>query len=164
MYDYPSISFADANTGYAAGMSGKIIKTIDGGNTWTVFPYQTNNYLNSIIATDINTVYVAGNYGTIMKTSNGGGFVTINDIPKEELEFSIYPNPAKTKVSISIPNNKTKDEIIITILNIQGELLLTKKFRNMNLMEFELSGLTDGIYLFKIQTETGIETQKLIIQ
>jgi len=163
VYDYRSISFADYNTGYAAGMSGTIIKTPDGGKTWTNYPDIINGYFNSICATTNNTVFVAGVYGTIMKTDNGGGSVNVKEVEKEESGFTIYPNPAKTKITIT-NENKVQGEVSIRLYNIQGRLLLIKEFSNKNLMEMELGGFKDGIYLVKIQTEAGILARKVVIQ
>src|SRR5665647_495770 len=41
--DYASVSFVDANIGFAAGASGTIIKTTDGGETWTKLNTETTS-------------------------------------------------------------------------------------------------------------------------
>ena len=60
--------------------------------------------------------------------------------------------------------SRLTEEVSIRLYNIQGRLLLIKEFSNQNLMEVELSGFKDGIYLAKIQTKAGNETRKIVIQ
>jgi photosystem II stability/assembly factor-like uncharacterized protein len=67
-----TIYFTDANTGYAVGDSGIIIKTINGGVSWTVQPSGTASHLMSVYFTDANTGYVVGDNGIILKTTTGG--------------------------------------------------------------------------------------------
>jgi len=67
-----SIHFINENTGFASGEFGTIIKTIDGGNKWSIS--QTNTYcdVNSIFFLNETDGYAAGNSGTIMKTTDCG--------------------------------------------------------------------------------------------
>lgn len=65
-----SVYFTNANTGYAAGDSGVILRTIDAGTSWSALSSGTTNYLGSICFTNLNTGYAVG--GTILKTSDGG--------------------------------------------------------------------------------------------
>jgi photosystem II stability/assembly factor-like uncharacterized protein len=67
-----SIYFTDASTGYAAGGSGTIIKTTDGGTTWVSLPSVTVNRLYSIRFFNGNVGYAVGDHGTILKTLNAG--------------------------------------------------------------------------------------------
>jgi len=42
--------------------------------------------------------------------------------------------------------------------------ILQDKFRNKQQMEMDVSALTKGIYLVKIETTVGIESKKLVMQ
>jgi len=67
-----SIKFSNPNDGMAVGVSGTILKTVDGGNSW-VFEY--SNILESISdisMIDKDTVYAIGGQGSINKSLNGG--------------------------------------------------------------------------------------------
>ncbi len=70
------IRFIDATTGYAVGDGGTIIKTTDGGSTWTVQNSGTAYDLYSVYFTDKNTGYVTGGVtywlSILLKTTNGG--------------------------------------------------------------------------------------------
>lgn len=68
-----SVFFTDANTGYVVGSYGLILKTNDGGLTWSQqYSDSSINSLFSICFTDENTGYAVGGQGTILKTVNGG--------------------------------------------------------------------------------------------
>ncbi|MCX6248218.1 MAG: YCF48-related protein [Bacteroidetes bacterium] len=67
-----SVFFTSADTGYAVGYSGTIIKTIDEGMTWSTLSSGTTEDLNSVFFTSSLTGYAAGNFGTLIKTSDGG--------------------------------------------------------------------------------------------
>ena len=73
-----SISFADANTGYIAaanpgGFGGTIIKTTDGGSTWTSVYTTTAASVNALVATNATTVHaVRSEDGSVINTTDGG--------------------------------------------------------------------------------------------
>ena len=81
------IDFVNPFTGYVCGQSGKAMKTIDGGATWTDISLTTTNYTvvgggfntprtqyyRCIIAIDANTAIMSSqNNGCILRTTNGG--------------------------------------------------------------------------------------------
>ena len=70
-----SVFFTDSNTGYAVGNAGTILKTADGGVTWSIYSSGPINQLNSVFFTDANTGFAAGTGSTgdlILKTSDAG--------------------------------------------------------------------------------------------
>ncbi len=67
-----SISFTDANTGYAVGDTGTIFKTNDAGTTWIDIPSGKSNSLSSVFFINANTGFVVGDNGTIQKTIDSG--------------------------------------------------------------------------------------------
>jgi hypothetical protein len=85
----------------------------------------------------------------------------------EELEIStgmtLYPNPATNIISIKT-NNSLQGETTICIFNMNGVLLQQEKFQSQDLIEMDVSALTKGFYLVKIQMNKGIETKKLVVQ
>lgn len=121
-----SIQFTDNNTGYAVGNCGTIIKTMNGGITWSSLLSGTPNRLLSVWFTDSNTGFVVGDSGVILKTLNA--------------------------------------ETIVGIYNLTGGQVKYSKFCDHNLMEMDVSTLPKGMYLVKLQTRSGVECRKLIIQ
>jgi photosystem II stability/assembly factor-like uncharacterized protein len=67
-----SVSFTDSTTGYIVGNEGIILKTENGGGTWSPLNSGTSNSLLSVCFSDPATGYVVGSNGTILKTVNAG--------------------------------------------------------------------------------------------
>src|SRR5713101_7002233 len=66
------VSFMDANAGTAVGYNGTILRTLNGGKTWTIQSSGTTNYLHGLSFTDPNMGTVVGDSGTILRTSDAG--------------------------------------------------------------------------------------------
>ena len=68
--------FIDENTGIMGGSSGLILKTIDGGDTWTVidnFMAQgTNLHINMLHVAPNDDIFAGGSKGNLMKSTNDG--------------------------------------------------------------------------------------------
>ena len=70
-----SVQFVDANTGFAVGGSdnaGTVLKTIDGGKSWSIVLNKEYNMLFSVYFTSPDNGYAVGQAGTIIKTVDGG--------------------------------------------------------------------------------------------
>jgi photosystem II stability/assembly factor-like uncharacterized protein len=160
-----SVYFTDTNTGYAA--CSRILKTIDGGATW-IEVWSGSGGVNSFFFTETNTGYAVGyevlTGGTILKTTNGGGLVSIKETSNPQSSFTIYPNPASTKISITTTSNKSNEQVQISIFSINGQLIRSDKFQKPERFDMDVSTMQKGIYLMRIQSTEGVETQKLVLQ
>jgi photosystem II stability/assembly factor-like uncharacterized protein len=75
--------------GYAAGNSGTVVKTIDGGANWTPLTSGTTQNLRGLFFTSIDTGYVVGYNGIMLKTVNGGASWTPLTSGVNNMIFSI---------------------------------------------------------------------------
>jgi photosystem II stability/assembly factor-like uncharacterized protein len=158
-----SVCFVNEMTGYAVGDYGVVLCTNDGGITWAVTCTGAPSFLRSVTFTDETHGYIAGYFGTILSTNTGGSFVPVYPNKKPANEVTIYPNPAKTEITIEDENASNQGAITISIHGIHGELLKIEEFKNKNRMDLKLDGLDTGIYIVQIRTKSSNETQKLII-
>jgi len=83
-----SIAFSDADSGYAVGYEGRIIKSGDAGRNWGFTVYPINRDLNKIVYAGSGTYYVAGgnkthdSIQTILRTTDyGNSWDVIYDVP-----------------------------------------------------------------------------------
>ena len=74
-----------------------------------------------------------------------------------QTQFSIHPNPASN--TLFFEGNQGGH---LTLINPQGAVVKTLELSNKE--EIDVSGLPTGIYLFKLQSETGVSVQKLMIK
>ncbi len=66
-------------------------------------------------------------------------------------EFNLYPNPANEKISINLSGTKN-ETIILNVYDLSGRLILAPQINvSANLLEIDVSQLTSGTYLSKIQ-------------
>jgi len=69
---FKSIYFNNANTGWAVGYLGIILKTTNGGNNWIIKPSGTSSLLFSVYFSDAYIGCAVGVSGTIVVSSDGG--------------------------------------------------------------------------------------------
>lgn len=70
--DLLSVDFIDAENGWACGRWGTVIRTEDGGNTWSKQPTPTEYTLSSICFIDAQMGVAVGDMGEIIVTRDGG--------------------------------------------------------------------------------------------
>ena len=69
---FRSADFVDAFVGYACGSNGLLMKTTDGGETFTELNPGTSVFLYDVDFIDADTGYVGGASGLLIKTTDGG--------------------------------------------------------------------------------------------
>ncbi len=109
---------------------------------WSVYPYLPSG---NIIISDINSGFF------LVRDETLG----INDISNNS--FSIYPNPAKTTLNIKSVNEPITN---LQLYNVLGQQLLNKDFTDNIEQIVDISTLSKGMYLIKINNNT---TQKVLI-
>ncbi|WP_163710918.1 carbohydrate-binding protein [Mangrovibacterium lignilyticum] len=83
------------------------------------------------------------------------------DIIKQELSFSIYPNPANHQLMVKYLANST-DNYLLTVRNMLGEILQsTKVSGSMN--ELNLNNLKNGLYLIQLIDKGRQTSQPFLI-
>lgn len=140
-----SVHFVNPSLGYINNAGG-IYKTIDGGNSWNVQqvnPVSTINRINFLN----DTIGYALSNNAVYKTNNGGKLVGLN-LNRPVYKLKIYPNPASSYIKIE--SEKIKE---ISILSIDGKLMLNQTSTSPNQIRIELPYLPKGIYLLKVLHE-----------
>ena len=94
-------------------------------------------------------------------TVSGNGLTGINNIT--ENNFTIYPNPSNGIFTIDLLTSVGLSNVKIT--DITGKIIYKEQFTIHNSQfTINLTNQPAGIYFLNIQTETGIYTEKIIIQ
>lgn len=79
--DLYDVVFVDANNGYAVGNNGMVVKTTNGGTTWTVATAGTMETINAVCFDPSGVVGVAaGDNGFVYRTLNGGATWSSEDL------------------------------------------------------------------------------------
>ena len=116
----------------------------------------------------------AGTVSTVNEDFNGtkrpqsskidiGAFEFLYSTKSEKIqrtnEINIYPNP--TNNILTIECGSTHNQIHITIMNINGQKLMDCEQKNLK-SDIDISYLTSGIYLLKLQEGNHVEVKKII--
>lgn len=86
LYD---VHFPTADTGYAVGYKGTILKTIDAGETWFTLNSNTLSDIQTVHFLNANTGFAAGDSG-IFKTTNGGINWSYINVPTSQPLNDLY--------------------------------------------------------------------------
>jgi len=140
--------------------SGATFQWLDCDNAFAIIPAAISQ---SFTALANGNYAVAITQGTCADTSSCVQIISIGiaSIPTEEI--SIFPNPAHNKLTIT--SSTPQKQTLITIFNMQGQLV--KQIPNPQSsvpIEIDVSALSKGIYLVRIQSENGVVNKKLVIQ
>ncbi len=90
------------------------------------------------------------------------GFVGVNELANNTVVVELYPNPANDILNVNIGLENSNEAITINIINILGEIILTKKQIIQNSV-FNIQHLTSGVYYVQINVGNNTFSKKLII-
>ncbi|MCI0448282.1 MAG: YCF48-related protein [Chlorobi bacterium] len=152
------IDFSGGNTGYAVGYSGSVLKTTDGGVSWSPQTSGTSAVLRSVNFIDSLTGYAASDGGVIIKTTNGGVTAFNNqngNIPAEYRLNQNYPNPFNpvTRIGFELPVGATR-RVALTVFDALGREIETLVNRRLSPGTYEVdwdaSNYPSGVYMYKL--------------
>ncbi|MFC4816078.1 T9SS type A sorting domain-containing protein [Flavobacterium sp. GCM10023249] len=117
----------------------------------------------------IGTVIPVGptNFIGIVSENNGVARITARSLSELTLAkdkfddiagLQVYPNPAKTYLNITSDSFATKN---VEIYDVLGKMVVNTKVTNSSI---NVSGLTKGVYVVKINEEGKTATRKLVIE
>lgn len=95
------------------------------------------------------------------KTTTGLCGNTVSADKFKQSQFQIYPNPANDKIWIESDSN---GEITVSVFNLPGNKMNIIKTTSLNKTELDVSGLTGGIYIVKVESQGFSHWQKLIVK
>ena len=107
---------------------------------------------------------------SLMKSDNP--MITVNVIPYVSpgitenfnyRSFYIFPNPSSDFITIQTQNN-TPQSYIVTLRNIQGQVVLMENINNSLTHILNISGLNNGIYILSLQNEKENYVKKIVVQ
>jgi len=171
--------FDDDGTGYFEGGS---LETFDyAPETWILveinFDLDTDRievYFDGALVTEFTNTFTIGGINYYGDDDNGPpeayyddvcfgtGWsipVGIEDIPSNNDNLAIFPNPAKSVVHISNSVGFEK----IQLVNMAGQLVL-EQYSSNNRMDINTSVFESGIYFIRVFSHDNVITRKLVIE
>ena len=111
-----------------------------------------------------NTAYIYFDFNAPIVTNtaiNTIDLLTSTSVQTVNANVSVYPNPAKEELFISINNLKSNAISFLEIYNIAGQKVLDQSILQNN-TKLDLSGLSKGLYLLKTNVEGTVSTVKIV--
>ncbi len=136
---------------------------ITGSNNWEHFKCSLQSLPNSFHF-GFEAIYGGGSGIYLDDIKFFDKLVSIDDkILSEDLDFNIYPNPAKE--SFILTNmNKFNSPVIMKITNSYGYDICTKHYNSFNIdTKIDVSYLPNGIYFITIKASNISRTKKIIV-
>lgn len=86
------------------------------------------------------------------------------DSKKLDAEVVVYPNPSSGSANVSIRHSKSAD-YTITVTDVLGRTVKTMQANNIvsSDLNLDLTTVSNGVYTVKVESGSGVNTQKLII-
>lgn len=110
--------------------------------------YVSGSFSGTVIFGDTALTATINNSIFLAKIAMDGNLIVEQNHSKQ---YKVYPNPTKDIIHIEIPKHRT--ETIVEVYNLLGQKVMD--FGNINgSKSFDLSELTIGVYLLKINNHT----------
>ena len=100
--------------------------------------------------------------GTFTITANESSVLSVDDFTRENIDLVVFPNPAKSNISVLLSNSANLQKI--DIYSILGDKIISQKNLNQVKTTIDVSHLSSGIYFIRAKVDDKIMTKKLIIR
>jgi photosystem II stability/assembly factor-like uncharacterized protein len=154
---------------YVTGEGGVILKSTNAGETWSMEQQVTRNDLYSIVLLNSNLGFATGVEGTILRYGDIPTSLVLdnqNTIPSTLSLSQNYPNPFNPTTIISWQSPVGSWQIL-KIYDVLGNEVVTlvDEYRQAGNYEVEFSAanLPSGVYFYRIQAGSYIETRKMVL-
>lgn len=149
---------------WAVGTSGVILHTTNGGTTWVrEAEGLTSEMLYGIWVVSPQEVYITGNNRTLLKY---GPLNSVTDLTEDNWLVTISPNPARESLRLEY-TLKEPVSVDAGLYNMNGKLVKNFISQRQNAGKYSgiylLSGISPGIYLFKITAGNCNSSQRICI-
>ena len=151
-------------------ISGNVV-TFSDNSTAHTWEWDFGDLYTSIEENPVHTFTSLGEYTVCVRSTNFCGvdsvcqeidIVSMGTISHRLLEFSVYPNPAKSSINVKIASGLIAD---VKVLSINGRLLLHKGNVNTLTVNLQVEELPKGLYLIEVSNKKGYKSiSKLVLQ
>jgi len=167
-----SLRMCDANIGWAVGLGdhfgnqyGLNYKTTDSRNSWMHLTCLNDITMNCIFFLNPTTGW-GNSLASVYKYDGGTDVNEISSFPHQYSLSQNYPNPfnSLTIIKYQIPELSF---VTLKVYDVLGSEVVTlvneKKSVGSYEVEFNATELPSGVYLFRLQAGTYVETKKMVL-
>ncbi|MGQ1785680.1 T9SS type A sorting domain-containing protein [Saccharicrinis sp. GN24d3] len=166
------LNWDDEKTYYISTSIG-LYKTQTLNGTSTVWENVATNNLGNVVCNMVKTSDLDGKVVTathgrgifVGKPSSGTGF-SPESTAKNNSSFTVYPNPSDGMFNIDV-KTASGSNMFISILDNNGRIVFENKFNSqeeLNSYQFNLTDVSAGIYIIKLNLDNQVYAQKISIR
>ena len=91
-------------------------------------------------------------------------YINVQQLQKEQQIISVYPNPAQHIAYLDLLTTSAID-LQLELVNMAGQIVYSKAIQQEGKLQYELPihDLVHGVYIVKVSSSSGTNTQKLIV-
>lgn len=89
-------------------------------------------------------------------------FVSVPEAQVKHNYFNIFPNPASSQVTIEVNDDRASSNQV-KIFDLNGKLVFENHYNSGNVINVDVNGISNGVYLVQVYNETSVSFQKLVI-
>ena len=163
------VSAPSADVIYVCGNDGMLLKSKDGGDTWTATAVPTTRNLNAIYFFDEKRGFAVGDSGLILRTSNGG-VTGVDDregnVPTRFALEQNYPNPfnPSTTILFRLPSRSFVSLKVFDVLGREVATLVSEGLPSGTYtVRWTAAAFPSGVYLYQLRAGSFVETKKLVL-
>ncbi|VXB88205.1 conserved exported hypothetical protein [Flavobacterium sp. 9AF] len=119
----------------------------------------SGNYTVNVHIVLSSSQVTCDNYAITDNQTTSASYLSTTNFENSKIQFLFFPNPSNGKLEYKIGNLMINQ---ITVFDNVGSLV--KTINNISKNNIDLSELNDGVYILKIQTDSGILNDRVIIR
>ena len=103
-----------------------------------------------------------GQWGWLIRTDSLGCSleptcrVPTKEVVERPLSINVFPNPTSGSFTVDLKDDLQNQNTVFKLYNTVGQLVMNRKLDNTaNKIEFDVSHLIEGFYIFTLNTESG---------
>jgi len=173
---YPGSDFVDISGTFNAWGGGSQLSDPDGDGVYSItiedaaiastieYKYRINGNWDTSEFPDggPNRTYIVRYFNNLDDIYNDGQTTGVEVIKLKE-SMSVYPNPNSGRFTVDF-YTPLRQSISVTLMNIQGQEVFSKTVKGANkYKEAVHENLQPGVYFLMVKTQSGVKTQKVII-
>jgi len=151
--------------------SGNLAVSSTGIQSLDLFCREPNLIIDKLILSQ-NANYIPVGAGPLQTLNQTDSVSAVENpmINNQDLQISVYPNPAQDQIKIAY-NMAESNFVNISVVNMNGQLIanLINDYQSFGKHEFtcnlsnSISNVNQGLYLVKFQIGNSLKTQKIIV-
>ena len=98
---------------------------------------------------------------------NAFGSLVTSTVAKLNATTAVYPNPARTQISISLPEDMRMHSVVVSLVNALGQNVLQQTFgaqQHGALIILPVADISKGIYTVQITSAAGKVNKKIVVE